>query len=70
MPMEDSLNVKGWSPLQVRCAEGEVFHGWWQRSHDALRTLVADPPPPPPILLEAGAYFPQRSSRYALRTGD
>jgi 4'-phosphopantetheinyl transferase len=70
MPMEDSSNVNGWSRLQVRCSEGQVFHGWWQRSNDVLRTLVADPPPPPPILLEIEAYFPRRFSRYASSTGD
>jgi 4'-phosphopantetheinyl transferase len=56
MPMEGSLNVNGWSPLQVRCSEGQVFHGWWQRTHDVMRTLVADTPSPPPILLEVGSY--------------
>jgi 4'-phosphopantetheinyl transferase len=70
MPMEESVNVNGWSPLQVRCPEGRVFQGWWQRANNVLRTLVSDPAPPPPILLEIGAYFPQSSSRYALSTGD
>lgn len=64
MPMEGSLNVNGWGPLQVRCSEGQVFQGWWQRTHDLMRTLVADPPPPPPILLEVGSYS-RRASRYA-----
>jgi 4'-phosphopantetheinyl transferase len=70
MPLEDSLNVNGWSPLQVRCSEGGVFDGWWQRANNVLRTLVADPPPPPPILLEIRSYFPQSSSRCALSAGD
>jgi len=70
MPMEGPFNVNGWSPLQVRCSEGRVFHGWWQRANNVVRTLVADPAPPPPIRLEIGAYFPQSSSRYALSTGD
>ena len=70
MPMEDSFNVNGWSPLEVRCSEGRVFQGWWQRANNVLRTLVSDPAPPPPIPLEIGAYFPQSFSRYALSTGD
>jgi 4'-phosphopantetheinyl transferase len=69
MPM-GSCNVNGWGPLQVRCSEGQVFHGWWQRTHEVIRTLVADTPPPPPILLEVGPYFQQSSSRYALSAGD
>lgn len=55
-PMAGALAVNGWSRLEVRCTEGQVFGGWWQRAHDVLRTLVADPPSPPPILLEVGAY--------------
>ena len=56
-PMESSFSVNGWSPLEVRCREGQVFHGWWQCGETLLRTLVADQPPPPPILLEVGDYF-------------
>jgi 4'-phosphopantetheinyl transferase len=39
----------GWSALRVSCPDGQIFHGWWQRSGDILRTLVAHPPPEPPI---------------------
>jgi 4'-phosphopantetheinyl transferase len=70
MPTDGSFNVNGWSPLRVWCSEGQVFHGWWQRSYNVVRTLVAAPPPTPPILLEVEAYFPQSSFRQALSTGD
>jgi len=56
-PMKDSFNVGGWSPLQVRCIEGQVFEGWWQRTVNIMRTLVGDPIPSRPILLEVGSYF-------------
>lgn len=71
MPMENSFNVNGWSPLQVRCSQGRVFHGWWQHANKVLRTLVADPRPAPPMLLEIGSYSSQQgSSRCALSAGD
>jgi 4'-phosphopantetheinyl transferase len=40
-----------WHALRVGNSNGEIFHGWWQRSGDLLRTLVAAPAPDPPILL-------------------
>jgi 4'-phosphopantetheinyl transferase len=40
-----------WLPFHVRCATGQVFHGWWQNTEILVRTLVADPPPASPILL-------------------
>ena len=40
-----------WHPLQVRCTDGESFHGWWQLTGDLLRTLAAAPQPDRPILL-------------------
>ena len=58
-PMRGFFRVNGWSPLQVRCPEGRVFHGWWQCDATLMRTLAADQPPQPPILLEVGDYFPQ-----------
>ena len=65
VPGERSFNLNAWSPLQVRCDEGRVFHGWWQREDSVVRTLVADPPSPPPIILEAGSYFRQSSPHYS-----
>jgi 4'-phosphopantetheinyl transferase len=41
-----------WLPFHVRCAGGQIFHGWWQHTEHLVRTLVAAPSPVPPILLE------------------
>ncbi len=41
-----------WHPLRVGYSDGQLFHGWWQRSGDLLKTLVAAPPPGRPILLK------------------
>ena len=43
--------VDRWYPLQVDCERGEVFHGWWQRVGNVVRTMVARPEPAMPILL-------------------
>ncbi len=37
-----------WRPLQIRCADDVVFHGWWQGRNDTVRTIAAAPPPAPP----------------------
>jgi 4'-phosphopantetheinyl transferase len=58
MPMEGPFNVNGWSPLQGRCPDGQVFHGWWQHSGHILRTLLADPAADSPILLKIAACAP------------
>jgi len=41
----------GWSPLQVRRTDDQIFRGWWSQTGDLLRTVLAAPPPGPPILL-------------------
>ncbi len=41
----------GWHPLEVRLADGPVFHGWWQESGEFVRTLVASPAPAVPTAL-------------------
>jgi len=46
-----------WQPLQVRCASGKVFHGWWRSTGQLVRTLVALPSSLPPVLLKACAAF-------------
>ncbi len=59
-----SYGLNHWQALQVRQANGQVFHGWWQYSGHLVRTLVASPPPALPIALEdrdlelRGSYFP------------
>jgi len=40
-----SAAENGWSPLEVRHSDDQVFYGWWQRSGGFIRTVVADPPP-------------------------
>jgi 4'-phosphopantetheinyl transferase len=64
-PINGAFNLNGWSPLQVRYADGRSFHGWWQQGHGIVRTLVANPPPDSPILLPA----PTRLSDCASRSG-
>lgn len=43
--------VGRWYPLQVHCENGEVFHGWWQRADNLVRTMVARPNSAMPVLL-------------------
>jgi|HubBroStandDraft_4_1064222.scaffolds.fasta_scaffold05939_2 4'-phosphopantetheinyl transferase len=40
-----------WRPLQVRCEDDTVLHGWWQCRKDTVRTMVAAPPPGMPMEL-------------------
>jgi 4'-phosphopantetheinyl transferase len=42
-----------WRPLEVRCASGEAFSGWWCEDDNSVLTLVAAPPPSPPTALDA-----------------
>jgi 4'-phosphopantetheinyl transferase len=62
-PINGAFNLNGWSPLQVRYADGRSFHGWWQQGHGVVRTLVANPPPDSPILLPAPTRFSDCASR-------
>jgi 4'-phosphopantetheinyl transferase len=48
-PVDPSLKLTGWRPLQVRCTGGQLFHGWWQTADDMVRTVVASPPSAQPI---------------------
>jgi len=56
-PINGGFNLNGWSPLQVRCADGRSFYGWWQQGPGMVRTLVANPAPDSPILLPAPTRF-------------
>lgn len=62
-PINGAFNLDGWSPLQVRCADGRSFQGWWQQGHGIVRTVVANPPPDSPILLPAPTRFSDCASR-------
>ncbi len=52
LPPEIS-NISGtnWRALQIQCADGTDFCGWWQHSNNLVRTIVATPPPSPPAKL-------------------
>ncbi|MFI5087020.1 MAG: 4'-phosphopantetheinyl transferase family protein [Terriglobales bacterium] len=52
--------VDRWYPLQVDCEHGEVFHGWWQRAGNVVRTMVARPKPAMPILLPMSSFEGRR----------
>ena len=49
---DPSRAVSRWQPLQVRNAGGKTFHGWWQHTHQLVRTLVGAPAPAPPLPLD------------------
>jgi len=51
--LEGQPDISGWSPLQVCCAENQIFHGWWRNTDDFVYTIVADPAPDCPIALRA-----------------
>jgi 4'-phosphopantetheinyl transferase len=57
---ESQFDLNGWSPLQVRCPAGRIFHGWWQQTDYLVRTVVADPSPGTPIRLTAPEDIPDR----------
>jgi 4'-phosphopantetheinyl transferase len=46
-----SSHTEGWSALQVRCTNGQVFPGWWNQSGGYVRTILAASLSQPPILL-------------------
>ncbi len=52
LPFEASDTSRtSWRPFRVHCADGIAFRGWWQRSGNTLRTVVAAPPTCQPIEL-------------------
>jgi len=48
-----ACTLDSWYPLHLRCADGQVFQGWWQHTGSFLRTLVAAPGPARPTLLRS-----------------
>ena len=46
---EDMPDLDAWRPLQAACESGRIFDGWWRRTGDMVRTMVAAPAPDPPI---------------------
>ena len=57
--------VHRWYPLQVHCEHGEVFHGWWQRAGNVVRTMVARPNPAMPMLLPTLSFAGRRMEAQA-----
>ena len=64
-PFAASFDLNGWSPLQVRYTGERVFHGWWQRTDNILRTVVAAQPLDSPIALTIPAHCFDCASRRA-----
>jgi 4'-phosphopantetheinyl transferase len=46
-------DISGWSPLEVHCADKQIFQGWWRRTDGFVHTLVSDPACESPIELRA-----------------
>jgi 4'-phosphopantetheinyl transferase len=42
----------GWHPLVVQLAAGRVYQGWWQKTEELVRTVVAAPPSRSPVTLK------------------
>jgi len=50
LDVRDSSGERIWRPMQVGHSS-EIFHGWWQRTGDVVRTFVSSPVSGPPIWL-------------------
>lgn len=48
---QPSWHPNEWFPLQVRFGADRVFQGWWQQTHNVVRTMAASPSPSQPIPL-------------------
>jgi 4'-phosphopantetheinyl transferase len=64
-PSVPSFDLNGWSPLQGRYSESQVFYGWWQNTEHIVRTIVAAQPLDPPIPLNLPADLFDSASRCA-----
>lgn len=42
-----------WRPFQVVYEQNTIFHGWWLRQADLVRTVASDPAPNLPISIQA-----------------
>ncbi len=51
-----------WEPLQVRCVQGQTFHGWWHCARNVVRTLVSAPPASLHSLLSRSPREPSHSA--------
>ena len=50
-----NVSITNWRPLQVHCSDGVDYCGWWQRTGNIVRTVVASPSPASPIELRTMA---------------
>jgi 4'-phosphopantetheinyl transferase len=50
-PESASTSIANWRQLQLQCADGADFRGWWQHAGNTVRTIVSVPPPAAPIEL-------------------
>ena len=62
IPCATSFDSNGWSQLRVRHiadhnAGVRVFHGWWSRADQMVRTVVSTPSPDAPIPLTSARLF-------------
>lgn len=48
-------SLEPWLPLQVRCAQGQCFNGWWRQAGWFVRTVLAAELPLPPTVLAPGS---------------
>jgi 4'-phosphopantetheinyl transferase len=59
----ESNRPASWQPLSISHDGGTFFYGWWQMTHNYVRTVVAAPSCPPPICIcprEAYAHIPEQ----------
>jgi len=59
-PGSSTFNQDGWHPLQVCCADDQVFDGWWLRAGHFVQTMVSVPSPNPPVQLQSRGYCANR----------
>jgi len=56
-PTEGEPDISGWSPLQARCLDNQIFRGWWRNTNGFVYTVLSDPAPECPIALRVPEAF-------------
>jgi 4'-phosphopantetheinyl transferase len=62
---EHALLADSWHPLEVRCAGGQIFPGWWQHTGRFVRTVVSAPAPFAPTRLSCPAHDQRMRAAFA-----